>query len=94
MAVTVSGRSIRMTAEGDEVALPIKIKSVHWEGASAEGDLMELTESNALGSTSERIYRDRAPGTHYVGRALIEAYYPKGVRVNDLDSGEVIVIYE
>lgn len=93
MAVTVSGSTIRLTAQGDEFALPIVVKSIFWTGATTAGHLLELAESSTLGSTSNVIYRSVADAANYVDRSLIERYYPNGIEVTDLDSGEVQIIY-
>lgn len=93
MAVTVQGSTIRMTAEADEVSIPLVIKSIQWTGATVAGHLLEITEDSTLGSTSARLHFDEAAGANYVSSKLIERYYPKGIRLNDLDSGEVLVIY-
>ena len=93
MAVTVQGSTIRMTAQADEVSMPLVVKSFHWSGATTVGHLLEITEDSTLGSTSNRLHADSAAGANYQGIKLMERYYPKGIRLNDMDSGEVFVVY-
>lgn len=94
MAVTVVGKTITLTAQGDEVALPLVIKSIHWYGATTAGHLLQIGESDTLGDPANEIYHDEAAGANYVSRSLIEKYYPKGIELQDLDSGAVDIIYE
>lgn len=93
MAVTVNGKTIIMTAQGDEFPEPIVIKSIHWIGATTAGHLLEIEESSTLVASPAPIYNDEAAGANYVSRSLIEAYYPNGIEITDLDSGEVNIIY-
>lgn len=93
MAVTVNGKTIILAAQDDEVAMPLVIKSIHWVGATTAGHLLEIEESTLVASPAP-IYTDAAAGSNYVSRALIEKSYPNGIKVTDLDSGTVYVIYE
>lgn len=93
MAVSVNGKTIIMTAQSDKWSAPIVIKSIHWVGATTAGHLLEIEESSDLVTSPAPIYNDEAAGANYVSRALIEAYYPNGVEITDLDSGEVNIIY-
>jgi hypothetical protein len=94
MAVTVTGKTIVLTAQGDQWDNPIIIKSIHWIGATTAGHLLEIKESPVLETgTPGTIYKDEAAGANYVSRALIEKYYHNGFEITDLDSGAVHVIY-
>lgn len=94
MAVTVNGKTIVLTAQDDAVNMPIVIKSIHWVGATTAGHLLEIEESSTLVASPAPIYTDAAAGANYVSRSLIEKHYPFGLKVTDLDSGTVYVIYE
>lgn len=94
MAVTVTGKTIVLTAQGDQVDLGVDIKSIHWIGATNAGHLLEIKDSPVLETgTPGTIYKDEAAGANYTSRSLIEKYYPKGFEITDLDSGAVHVIY-
>lgn len=94
MAVSVNGKTIIFTAQGDEFAQPIVIKSIHWTGATTAGHLLEIAESSTIGDNSKVLYRSVADAANFVDRQLIEVHYDKGLEITDLDSGEVQVIYE
>lgn len=93
MAVSVNDKTIIFTAQGDEFPNPIVIKSIHWTGATTAGHLLAIAQSSTIGDNTKVIYRDESPGANYVSRSLIEEYYPFGVEITDLDSGEVQIVY-
>ena len=92
MAVTIADKTITFTAQSDEWADPIVIKSIHWIGATTAGHLLAIAQSSTSGDNTKVIYQDVAAGANYVSRTLIEEYYPFGVEITDLDSGSVQII--
>ena len=92
MAVTTADRTITLTAEGDRIDNSIAILSIHWVGATTAGHLLEISQSSALVGSPGVIYQDEAAGANYVGRAHIDAFYPGGLEITDLDSGVVQVV--
>jgi hypothetical protein len=94
MSVTVVDKTITMTAQSDEVVIPIVIKSIHWIGAVSAGHLLEIAQSSTIGDNTKVIYSDVAAGPNYVSRSLVEKYYPFGIELTDLDSGTIQIIME
>ena len=90
MAVTLNSNVIRMTAAGDEVAMPLWIKSIRWDGAAMAGDDLQITESS-LGNPANVILESLAAGANNEEHWLQEQLFRFGLEVNVLDSGEVWV---
>lgn len=90
MAVTVSSRVAHLTAEGDELAYPLIVKTIRWVGATTAGHSLILTESST-GTTTKEIYESVAAGANTVEETLKEMTFTHGLRVGTLDSGEVWV---
>lgn len=93
MAVSVAGSVITMTAQGDKVSMPLKIKSMHWIGATTQGHLLNVTESSDIVTSPGSVHKDDAAGADYVGRSLYERYAPHGIEIEDMDSGQLQVVY-
>lgn len=93
MAVTVVDKVITMTAQNDEIAEPIDVKSLRWTGATTAGHLLEISQSSA-GDITKRIYSSVAAGSNYVEESLKELRFPFGLRLTDLDSGQVDIYYK
>jgi len=92
MAVTIADKTITLTAQGDSVDESISILSIHWIGATTTGHLLEISQSSALVGSPGVIYSDHAAGANYVSRSYIDAFYPNGIEITDLDSGVVQIV--
>lgn len=93
MAVTVVGSTIIMTAQGDKFSMPCTIKRIDWTRVTSSGHLLELAESSDIGDNTKVFYRDVADVNNYSHGRLLERYYPKGVEVTDMDSGQILLVY-
>lgn len=94
MAVTVVDKTVIFTAQDDEFAGPITIKSISWVGATTAGHLLSVGQSGTIGDNTKEIYSDVAAGANYVSRSLVEKHYPFGMEIIDLDSGTIEVVME
>lgn len=92
MALTVVDKTLTFTAQDDQFPLPIVIKSIRWIGATTAGHLLEIGQSSTIGDETKVIYTDVADAANYENTRLIEVYYPFGIQITDLDSGQVEVI--
>lgn len=93
MAVTIEGKTIKLTAATDEVAFPVCVKKIRWVGAGTGGDDLIIHQSSA-GDTTKEIWRTVAAGANNVESELDERMWNFGFRIDTLDAGEVYVHYK
>ena len=90
MAVTINGNVIRMTAAADEVAMPLWIKSIRWDGATTAGHALQLVESS-LGDVSNVLMESTAAGANHQEEWLVERLFMFGLEANTMTTGELWV---
>lgn len=95
MAVTKSENVVLMTEADDQLAFPVRVKSLRWvAGADAEaGDQLVLVESS-IGTVSEVIYESVAAGANYIEESSAGGSgfdFRNGIRVSVIDVGTLYI---
>lgn len=92
MAVTVGPSNIKLTAQGDTVAMGLIINAISWLGAVTTGDAVTLIDP----VTNAVIWKDVASGNgHFIeSKALEGRLLVNGLRADLLDSGELFIYYQ
>lgn len=99
MAVTHQSNSKKfvLTAQADEITIPLFISRVLWRGGTTAGHLCQIADRV---DNTDVVYNNIAPGANFVservygdGKLLGAKHMPNGVAVTDLDSGTVEIDY-
>ena len=90
MSVTKNETVIIMTTAADEIASPLRVKSLRWVSKSASGgDDIQLVESS-LGTITDVIWESVAAGSNYVESDSNGGHgydFRNGLRIATIDSG-------